>query len=76
MEQWLDAAAKSMPAAKEPLNAFHWDTRRLVTNDDLVAQLRSAAISHEILHASKPHLEQVDFYASAVLLPVLDAQIA
>ena len=59
VESWLDAASKSMDAAKEPLNAFHWDTRRLMTNDDLIAQLRSAAISREIQQRCKPHLEQV-----------------
>ena len=65
MESWLDAASKSMDAAKEPLNAFHWDTRRLMTNDDLIAQLRSAAISREIQQRCKPHLEQVGCAVSA-----------
>ena len=59
VEQWLEAASKCMPAAREPLNAFHWDPRRLVTSDDLVIQLRNAAISPDILMASKPHLDQV-----------------
>ncbi len=59
MESWLDAASKSLDAAKEPLNAFHWDTRRLMTNNDLIAQLRSAVITSEILQRCKPHLGQV-----------------
>lgn len=61
MEQWLDAASKSLPAAREPLNAFHWDPRRLLTSDDLILQLRNAAISREVLAASKLHLDQVAF---------------
>jgi hypothetical protein len=65
VESWLDAASKSMDAAKEPLNAFHWDTRRLMTNDDLIAQLRSAAISREIQQRCRPHLEQVSCAALA-----------
>ena len=59
MDQWLEAASRCMDAAKEPLNAFHWDTRRMMTTDDLIAQLRSASISHQVLDAAKPSLEQV-----------------
>ena len=59
MDQWLEAASRCMDAAKEPLNAFHWDTRRMMTTDDLIAQLRSASISHQVLEAAKPSLEQV-----------------
>ena len=61
MEQWLDAASRSLPAAQEPLNAFHWDPRRLVTSDDLALQLRNAAISREVLTDAKPHLDQVPY---------------
>ena len=37
-----------------------------MTTDDLILQLRSAAIGHEVLEASKPHIEQV-----ALLHPAL-----
>ena len=68
MDQWLEAASRCMDAAKEPLNAFHWDTRRMVTTDDLIAQLRSASISHEVLDVAKPSLEQVRCWQSLVWL--------
>ena len=58
VDQWLEAASRCMDAAKEPLNAFHWDTRRMMTTDDLIAQLRSASISHQVLDAAKPSLER------------------
>ena len=58
VEQWLEAASRSMDAAKEPLNAFHWETRRMVTTEDLIKQLRSTLISREILDKAKPGLEQ------------------
>ena len=64
MEQWLDAAVRCMDAAKEPLNAFHWDTRRLVTTDDLIAQLRGTAVSREVLEKARPCLEQVRCWQS------------
>ncbi len=67
MEQWLEAASKSLPASTEPLNAFHWESKRLVTTDDLILQLRSAAISSEVLEASKPHIEQVGLLSLAPL---------
>ena len=70
MEQWLEAASKSLPAAGESLNAFHWESKRLVTTNDLILQLRSAAIGHEVLEASKPHIEQVaPLHVAPVCMP-------